>query len=478
MASNLSEQKRKRTPDADHDWHGATVIDEKPSLPSQAIVFVYFAALILSTLAFGMVDGWALALFMLAAGAMGWLWLADAWATGEFKFGFSSLQLPIIALIVIGLVQLLPLGALVLPENLLAESPNNALTLDPYATRLALAQLVAMLIFFASALTFINNQARLQNLTTLIIVFGFLLSIFAVIQYFGGEGWIYGIRKPVAATPFGPFVNRHNFGAFIEMPMALTLGLLLTGAVGREQRALHVFALVVMGIGLILTSSRSSFLSLSLLIIFLNIAVFFNRTNTDDESAGEPNSNRRWLSLGGSAALVVLIIGAVVFLGNNEWLRSVGLNSPEQDVSSGRFQFWTTTLEIIRDNWLLGVGLEAFQPAYTRYDVWTGAYIIDKAHNDYLQMFAEAGIFGFAAILAFIFLLFRQGWKTFQNSNDRFRRGVAIGGLGGCFALLINSLFDFPLHIPSILLMFLTFAVLAVGQINYPKLHKRHRSKN
>jgi O-antigen ligase len=117
-------------------------------------------------------------------------------------------------------------------------------------------------------------------------------------------------------------------------------------------------------------------------------------------------------------------------------------------------------LDIIRDYPLIGTGLGSFGLAFTRYDTRSGFLRVEQAHNDYLQTLSDAGVVGALLGLFFIVTLFRQGLKR-TASEDRFRRGVAVGALAGCFAVLVHSFFDFTLHTTSNALLFLVIAALA-----------------
>jgi O-antigen ligase len=92
----------------------------------------------------------------------------------------------------------------------------------------------------------------------------------------------------------------------------------------------------------------------------------------------------------------------------------------------------------------------------------SGLERVEQAHNDYLQVAADAGIVGLIIGGAFLFLLFRTGFRNIKTSN-LYRKGVAVGALGGCFAILIHSLFDFVLHTTAISLMFLTLVSLVIA---------------
>jgi O-antigen ligase len=148
------------------------------------------------------------------------------------------------------------------------------------------------------------------------------------------------------------------------------------------------------------------------------------------------------------------------------------------DPTTGRAHFWRVTLDIIRDYPLMGTGLGAFGLAFTRYDTRAGLLRVEQAHNDYLQTLSDAGIVGALLGLFFIVTLFRLGLQR-SSSEDKFRRGVAVGALAGCFAVLVHSFFDFTLHTTSNALLFLVVAALATlnGRIERLSDGRRRRRR-
>jgi len=148
------------------------------------------------------------------------------------------------------------------------------------------------------------------------------------------------------------------------------------------------------------------------------------------------------------------------------------------DPTTGRAHFWNVTLEIIKAHPVLGTGLGAFGVVYTRYDTRNGLYRLEQAHNDYLQVLSDAGIIGAVIALTFVVLLFRIAFAR-RESKDQFRRGVAIGALAGCFAVLVHSFFDFTLHTTSNALLFLILAALATldGRVEEGTSRRRRRRR-
>ncbi|MBC7910964.1 MAG: O-antigen ligase family protein [Pyrinomonadaceae bacterium] len=452
-------------------------VESKQTLASRLIIFLLCLIIVLSALAYGTVHTWAFALFHMGAMLCALLWLLDAWTTGKLRWSNSSLQLPLLGAIILGCIQLLPLsGDYSIPA--LSFAPLKTLSLDPYATRFALVWLVALCFYFSAALVFINDARRMRVVARTIIIFGFFLAIFGMVQKFISPTKIYWIREPSQAVPFGPFINSHHFAAYMEMALALPLGLLFSGAVERERRPLYVFAALVMGVALIMTGSRGAMVSLAAEIIFLLlISARASDVKREDETDRKSFLRVAATRLGLAFLLVsALFLGALFFGGEGSLNRLLGTVSAE-DPTMGRTHFWRTTVEIVRAYPLIGVGLGAYGVAYTRYDTWNGSYRVEQAHNDYLQVLACTGLAGAALGLWFVITLFRRGIKQCRT-RDPLRRGIATGALAGCFAVLVHSFFDFPLQTTANSLLFLILATLVTIESKTSYLTTTIRPRN
>ncbi len=449
------------------------------SRPSGIVFFIICATLVFSVVAFGAVDLWALGVLSLLSGSIAVLWLADARLKKEFQFNLNPLQIPLLGLITIGLIQLLPLRRPEIAADLLSIPAAASLSLAPYSTRLATVQLIVYFVFFAAALAFVNNQNRLRKIVLAIIIFASLMAFFGILQRLADLEAIYGLRLPNQAVPFASFVNQHHFAALMEMTIGVTLGLLFSRTTKNNWRIFLSFAVAVMGIAVIFTSSRGGMLSLLAVIGFIVTANILQKPAREISSPAENGKNyRRVLSfIGGGFGLILFLFGAVLLLGGDEsLLRGVGLSNPD-DITNGRSHFWSVAWRIFLDYPLLGAGLDSFAFAFTGYDTWNGIYRVEQAHNDYLQILADAGILGFVCVAAFILLLFKQSLRVIRQTTDSFRRDTAIGALAGCCGILIHSFFDFPLRTPSNALFFLTLAVLTVASIAPPKPSRKRRRK-
>jgi O-antigen ligase len=429
------------------------------TLPSRFVFLVICVAIVLSALAYGTVHYWALSLFNLGGFTILLLWVLDAWSLGNLRVSRNVLQLPLLGMLVLGLAQLLPLRE-ISSGGATSVALVNTLSLDPNSTRLVLVQLATLLIFFAATLVFVDTPHRLRVLVRTIMVFGFLLAIFGLTQSFTSPTKVYWIRELNQSTAFGPFINRHHFAGYMELTIALPLGLLFAGAVDKEKRLIYLFIAGLMGVALVMTASRGGIISLVAEILFLTIVTAIWRKPSERRRRKSGRLKRVAGRLGLAGALLVGLFLGVVLLGGefsiNRFIDSVNTDDP----TTGRAHFWAVTLDIIKAHPVIGTGLGAFGVIYTRYDTRNGLFRLEQAHNDYLQVLSDAGIVGGVLALSFVVLLFYKALSR-ARSRDDFRRGIALAALSGCFAVLVHSFFDFTLHTTSNALLFLVLAAIA-----------------
>lgn len=464
------------------DWFTAALAEEETSRPSKIIFFLLAAIPAFSAIAFGAVDAWALGLLSVFIFLLAVLWLTDSWRKKEFRFDSAAIQLPLAGLILIGLIQLLPFGGANIPGELLDKPISRSLSLAPYSTRLAVAQFSLYFVFFVAALTFINAHKRLQKTVFFIVIFGALMAFFGILQRLANTEGIYGLRQSPQALPFASFVNQHHFAAFMEMTIGVTLALIFGKATKKDKQILLIIAALIMGIAILLTGSRGGFVSLLGVVGFVVAANLLGKKKNGEAFENDErrsNFRRNFALVAGGLALILILFGAVLLLGGDQsLLRGIGAQNNSADVSTGRIHFWQIAAQIFFAHPILGAGLDSFGTAYTAFDSWNGNYRVEQAHNDYLQVLAEAGISGFSCVAAFIFLLFKRSLKIIGSANDGFRRAAATGALAGCSGILIHSFFDFPLRTTANAFFFMLLVVVATASIYYPKNSRRARLAN
>ncbi len=422
--------------------------DIEKTWASKTVFFLLCTTIILTTLAYGTVHQPVIAVFYIAAVVIALLWAIDAFSSGVLRFNKSLIQIPLFTAVLYALFQIIPFGSLA--ETAGVTGIPRTISLEPFWTQVTALHILAMAIFLGALLTFINDANRFRKIVLLITIFGFAYAFFAILQAVLSPNKIYGIYDVPYAVPFGSFVNRHNFAAYMEMTIAVPLGLMFVGGVPKDRRLLYITAIGLMGIALLLSGSRGGLISLLAEIFFLIILT------TKTKSSGQ-----LFIKVGLAVLLVATIIVGSVLIGGETSLTRIASQAATDDFSANRTHIWSVTLSIIKNNFPFGAGIGAYDVAYTAYDSSNGAFRVEQAHNDYLQVLADAGIVGLIIAGFFVYWLFRTGLRNIKTS-DTFRRGVAVGALAGCFAVLVHSIFDFVLHTTAVTILFITLISLVV----------------
>ena len=424
---------------------------------------------ILTTLAYGTVHQPTLAMFYIAVTLLVLLWAIDSMLVRSVRYSNSALQIPLLAAAIYGIVQVIPFGSSTVDG--IAGVPRT-LSLDPSATQANALHFLFLFIFLAVSLIFLDSASRIRKVVALITIFGTLYAFFAILQSVLSPDKIYGIYERAFAVPFGSFVSRHNFAAYMEMTIAIPLGLLFAGAVGRDKRLLYITAIALMGTALLLSGSRGGFIALIAEVAMMLMLTMRSKTG-----------NVVGAKIALAVILLLVIVGGSFFVGGESSLTRIAETQADGGKAIDRAYIWGVTLDIIRANMPFGAGLGAYGVAFTPFDKYSGMERVEQAHNDYLQVASDAGLVGLAIGAFFLFTLFKTGRKAVAVDNT-FRRGVGVGAISGIFAILVHSVFDFVLHTTAISVMFLTLvALVASSGVKYSDdadeselSHRRRRS--
>ena len=429
---------------------------------NKLIFFLLCATLVFTTLAYGGVHQPVLAVFYILVSTIGTIFLADALSVKKLAFDRSLIQIPIFLAALYGFVQIVPFGSYSGPAGV--DTISRTISLDPFSTQVNAFHLFALALFFSVFLTTLNSAARIQTTAYVIVAFGFLFAFFAILQSVLSPGKIYGVYSNIFANPFGSFINRNNFGAFMEMSVCLPLGMLYAGAIRPEKRLIYITAISLMGIALVLSASRGSFVGMLTGVILIVLMT--------ERSSGK---SRLRLRVALIAALLIILVGGAIFVGGEGSLvHFTEFGQEASDLTPTRLHMWATTLKVIAANMPFGAGLGAFGVAFTQFDTNGGIFRVEQAHNDYLQIAADAGIPGIMIGGWFLYMLVKTGLRSILVKNS-FRRGVAIGSFAGCCTMMVHSFFDFVLHTTAISLLFLMVTGLVIASArSYPDDAKRN----
>ena len=108
-----------------------------------------------------------------------------------------------------------------------------------------------------------------------------------------------------------------------------------------------------------------------------------------------------------------------------------------------RLAHWQAAIRMIEANPWLGVGFGNYAPAYPEYRLQLWENALGHAHNYYLNIFAETGVIGFAAYLAFWTIVFVGAFRIVRRRKlNTWHSALALGALGAFAHAAGHHLFD------------------------------------
>jgi O-antigen ligase len=285
-----------------------------------------------------------------------------------------------------------------------------------------------------------------------LVFIGVLEALLGLFQFFITPGWIFGYINAVYRVS-GTLINRNHFAGLLEMliPASFGLAFLTAARYGELARSyLYLLAGALMGLALLFSVSRMGIFSFLATVCFLVFLVQL------------PKSQRR-MSRVMAGAMVGMVAAGALWIGIDIIVaRYSELIGQDALLREGRLTLFSDTARMIRDN-PFGVGVGNYEDRFREYQTVYPNLLFDHAHNDYLETAAEWGVP--AAILFWVFVacvLFRAV-RLFIRVESPEQRGILLACIGGIFSILVHSLTDFNLQIPSNALLFFTLIGTALA---------------
>jgi len=445
------------------------------SAPDKLLFYAFCALLVWLPLPFGSYRPWAWSIMeiWIYTIAASWCWLyfrnkvtvSSSLRSARFVLLIFVLWLVFIAL------QLTPLSAQIIhvlsPLALEHWSPiaEPILSVDLKATRVYwLLSLSYVLVFFL-ALVLITNRKRLKTMAYTLVFSGLFQAMYGAVMTLSALEYSFFIKKQYfIGVATGTFIGRNHLAGYLEMTIAIGIGLLIasmgmTYGDTLKKKALNIFrlllsakarlrvSLIIMVIALVLTHSRmgNTAFFVSLFIAGV-IGLVFSKYST--------------------RSVVILLVSLVIIdiLIVGQWF---GLEKVKQRleqtsfVTENRDEVNIYSLKQWQDYRLTGSGLGSFYAVFPQYrgdDVHSFNY---QMHNDYLQFATDTGVIGIILLgLITVSSLFAALLAQYRR-RDPLMRGMSFASIMGITAILIHSSVDFNLQIPANAATFVILLALA-----------------
>lgn len=330
----------------------------------------------------------------------------------------------------------------------------------------------------------ISEEGQVARIINSLLIIGALFGIYGIFQYI--------VDFPIWSTAtgrrkvMGLFGNVNYFAEYLIIPLSIAVSLFLTSRKG-IKKILFFIAILTMGTTLVLTFTRGSYLGLAASLLFIAV-LFIVYGNSVKQSL---LINKKKILIAFLAVITVIIF---VFLTPNPLNRPgtavykikdrVSITRLTKDPSlKRRIATWKFTILMIKDRPWLGSGIGTYKYNTLRYQAQFFSEgenrtlyphgFADKAHNEYLQLWAELGLVGLVIFFWLIYTYFRFGLRTLRDITDNkdiedkvkfTRQGLIIGLMGAVVAFLVDAFFGFPMHLPaSVMLFWLVLSLTVVS---------------
>ena len=163
-----------------------------------------------------------------------------------------------------------------------------------------------------------------------------------------------------------------------------------------------------------------------------------------------------------------LMIGAVVLfvglflLAKTPYLAEK-FTASDRSSSLVRSQIWRTSVEMIKEHPLVGIGPNAYEPVY-RATIPKLYYpplewLVSQPHQLYLALWLETGLLGLLSFLFLMVVWIKRLWPSVRAGN-----GLVISALASMLAILVHGFVDTPYfkNDLSVLLVFVLIIPLLV----------------
>ena len=161
------------------------------------------------------------------------------------------------------------------------------------------------------------------------------------------------------------------------------------------------------------------------------------------------------IALGLISAIAIVFLLTTSQTVASRFLSSFNFN---EGSNTERIKNWNQGYEMFADNFLFGVGIGNYS---LEIDPTIGYRTPVYAHNLYLDIGAEMGIFALLVWIVLITVTICQLYKASKNSKNEFSKAVSIGLIGSLVWFSIHSFFDTPIYSPAILAIFVVIISLA-----------------
>jgi hypothetical protein len=281
---------------------------------------------------------------------------------------------------------------------------------------------------------FVNSEERLRQLTNMLIAFGLMLIVIAIIERTNHSELLYRLR--------GPFPQRNHFYIVLMVVFFMTLLHTVRYHWGRSKPlTFHALCcwviLCVVPLIIMATWTRSNWLGF---FSALWVTLFFARRFI--------TRGHKMAMIGLSLLLIPLLIIAFQAAVPDEAIDSRIAN---ENTIYARIGAWIVQVEAGVKHPILGIGFNNVRKLLVTNRIYfMGIQSLVSSHNCFLALFVELGVCGLALYLAVMASIIRAGARQFHRPVRREDRWLGIVSAAMLVGHLVPGLTSVILYSPNI----------------------------
>jgi O-antigen ligase len=382
-------------------------------------------------------------------------------------------------------------GDLALLEAAGVEPIWRPISLAPHATWISATSLLPPLAVLLAVVQLDYEQRRWLALTVLGAgVASVFLGLLQVAQGPGSSLRFFAITNPTEAVGF--FANRNHFSALLYCLLLMAAGWVVTAAgslaaidgkfsstraIPRIIGVMAAFAVVVVLIGGQAMARSRAGLGLTAVALVLALAMAYIRPSAVWGGAGETGDLQRRSTAKSTTRIIVAALLVGLLLATQFALMRLQDRFEADRLADARVPFARNTMEAARAYMPFGSGMGTFVSVYPGFekagDGTTGFYA-NRAHNDVLELWLEAGVAGLSAMVAFaiwlLWTLSRLWWRGLEGA-DPAEQLQARAATAGMLLLALHSLVDYPLRTAALMVLLAFFAASTISPLVVARKH-------
>ncbi len=275
----------------------------------------------------------------------------------------------------------------------------------------------------------ISTKNQLKCLLSVLLASSLVVVAYGFYQYIYGIDvtsmlWVDGEQFPELKTRvFSTMQNPNILAGYLIVMMSLVFGMICK-INAKKAKFLLGICFVLMGLCLGMTYCRGAWISL--VTVIAAYGLFHNRK-----------------ILFGLALVCVLVLAFDASIAE----RLVSVVNISDTSSNMRFALWESTIAMISEHPLFGIGWGSYWMVYPEYDffIQNDAVKIVHAHNMYLNFAAEIGIAGFLSFMACMIGHLHMALSNTHLKKSNLLNGLTLGAGLSIVCVAINGFTDYVL---------------------------------